>query len=210
MDVNNHYQYMNLPLPYEYSALEPYIDTKTMIVHHDKHLQTYIDNLNMTLEPYPEYYDWPLESLLYYIDELPMSIQASVCNYGGGVYNHRFYFDGVGPQNGRVLSHHLIKEINNRFGSYEEFRKEFKKAALSVFGSGYAWLVMTCENRLQIVTSANQNSPISNHLIPILNIDVWEHAYYLKHYNKRTDYIDDWFQVINWKTAEERYLGAMN
>ena len=197
MEFNNHYVYKNLPLPYAYEALEPYIDTKTMMLHHDKHLQTYIDNLNKAIQPYKEYHNWPLERLLYYVNILPKEIQTSVSHNGGGVYNHRFYFDGMTPNSLGKPVGNLKEKINEEYGSFETFKNDFKEAALSVFGSGYAWLVLTCHDNLKIMITKNQETLIGKPVMSILTIDVWEHAYYLKHYNKRVNYIDDWFSVVD-------------
>ncbi len=191
--MNEHYPFVNPPLPYPYDALEPYIDEKTMMLHHDRHLQTYIDNLNSTLKNYPQYQSLSLEQLLFHIDCLPKEIQESVKNNAGGVFNHLLYFS--------TLNHidqpdQLLGNILNTFGSFEEFEKQFTSAALSVFGSGYAWLVYDPYGNLTIFTTKNQDTPIPFGFYPVLNLDVWEHAYYLKHYNKRADYIHDWFSLL--------------
>ena len=223
--MNNYYPFINTPLPYSYDALEPFIDEKTMHLHHDRHLQTYIDNLNGFLEENPSLQEYPLEDLLVIWRRLPCHLQAPLRNNAGGVYNHRFYFngmkacrrpdsprtdcsglpaDGCGlhPQSGS--SSRLFREMSRQFGSPENFRSQFKDAALSVFGSGYAWLVSD-SGTLRIVTSSNQNTPIVHFRTLILNIDVWEHAYYLRHYNLRAAYIDDWFRVVDWEKAAERF-----
>lgn len=201
---NNFYPFVNYPLPYDYDALKPYIDEKTMHLHHDKHLQTYIDNLNNVLEKYSQLQKLSLEQLIKISRRLPKHIQTAVRNNAGGVYNHRFFFDGLKNPSQREPSSRLAEVIGRTFGSYQGFKDEFKKAALSVFGSGYAWLVYD-KCRLRIITTQNQNSPIEKRMCPILTIDVWEHAYYLKHYNVRADYIDDWFNIINWDKAEENF-----
>ncbi len=193
--MNEHYKFVNVSLPYAYDALEPYIDTKTMELHHDKHLQTYIDNLNKALENYPQFQNWSLEQLLYYADRLPTEIRTTVKNNAGGVYNHLIYFEGLNPKGEREIDR-VRKQIIEQFGSYENFEKEIKKAALSVFGSGYAWLVEDNNGRLSIITTANQDTPIPMGLFPIINVDVWEHAYYLKNYNRRNEYLDNWLKVI--------------
>ncbi len=204
--MNSQYKFINTPLPYGFDALEPYIDAKTMELHHNRHLQTYIDNLNDILKKQPRYQNWPLGKLLLNVASLPEDIQIPVKNNGGGVFNHQFFFAGLinpssdGP-NG-LLSHALYDE----FGSFKAFQQKFKEAALSVFGSGYAWLILNAGGYLKIITTANQDTPLPYGFWPILNIDVWEHAYYLKHYNKRADYVNDWFQVVNWEFAEKRYL----
>lgn len=200
---NQHYPFVNLPLPYAYNALEPFIDEKTMHLHHDRHLQTYIDNLNGILEKEPCLQTLSLEQLIQIADRLPEGLGTSLRNNAGGVYNHRFFFDGMAPATGGEPGGELLARLQRRFGSWEDFREDFKKAALSVFGSGYAWLVDGSQG-LRIVTTPNQNSPIAWGLEPILTIDVWEHAYYLKHYNLRADYIDDWFALVDWEQAQER------
>lgn len=202
---NNNYPFKNTPLPYNYGALEPFIDEKTMYLHHDRHLQTYIDKLNSILEKQPQLQTLSLEQLIKISGRLPKQLQTSVRNNAGGVYNHRFFFEGLAnPAKGEPYGR-LAQAIKQCFTDYENFKTEFKKAALSVFGSGYAWLVYI-RHQLKIVTTPNQNSPIEQGLCPILCIDVWEHAYYLKHYNLRADYIDDWFNIINWDNAEQNLI----
>ena len=226
--MNNYYPFINTPLPYAYDALEPFIDEKTMHLHHDRHLQTYIDNLNSFLEENPSLQKYSLEELLTIWRRLPCHLQAPLRNNAGGVYNHRFYFDGLKPcrcsdrfQNGspgqppagcasenRTASSYLLfSEMSRQFGSPENFRSQFKSAALSVFGSGYAWLVSD-NGVLKIVTSSNQNTPLRHSRTLLLNIDVWEHAYYLKHYNLRAAYIDDWFHVVNWEKVSDRFAAG--
>lgn len=205
---NEHYPFVNLPLPYDYNALEPFIDEKTMQLHHDKHLQTYINNLNNTLKEHPQLQKFSLEQLIRNSSRLPQKLQSEVRNNAGGVYNHRFFFNGLQNPTQTEPSGKLADAINRRFGSFGAFRDEFKKAALSVFGSGYAWLALD-RGKLRIITTANQNSPIEQNLCPVMAIDVWEHAYYLKHYNVRTDYIDDWLQIINWEKAEQNYMDCL-
>lgn len=206
VNMNNHYEFVNTPLAYEKSALEPFIDAKTMELHHDKHLQNYIDQLNRTLKDYPELYKWTLEQLIYNADRLPAEIRTPVKRNAGGVYNHRFYFNGLTPKSTREPTGELRTAIEETFGGYDGFHSYFKEEALALFGSGYAWLCMNSEMKLCIISTANQNTPLTRDLWPILTIDVWEHAYYLKHYNKRVDYIEDWFQVVNWAQAEENYI----
>lgn len=207
--MNEHYPFVNPPLPYAYDALEPYIDTKTMHLHHDRHLQTYVDNLNSALKDYPKLHNWSLEQLTYNVDRLPAAIRQSVRNNGGGVYNHIFYFNGISNSETRSQAGTLYNAIVQNFGSVEQFYDAFKKQALSVFGSGYAWLVVDQKGKLKIVTSANQDTPIAQNLCPVAGIDVWEHAYYLKHYNERAAYIDDWFNVVNWERSGELYKNCV-
>lgn len=198
--MKQHYPFVNPPLPYDFDALEPYIDSKTMELHHNRHLQTYVDNLNLTLKNYPEYQSLSLEELLIYINSLPEEIREQVHRNAGGVYSHLLYFFNLKPPEAPTpqalpCCHYLISV----FGSFDRFLDSFRRAALSVFGSGYAWLVMDAVGRLRIITTANQNTPLEQNLRPILNLDMWEHAYYLKHYNLRDNYISDWMQVIHWE-----------
>ena len=205
--MNNFYPFVNTPLPYAYNALEPYIDENTMHLHHDRHLQTYIDNLNKLLDENPALQQFSLEDLLTRWRRLPQHLQTAVRNNAGGVFNHRFYFDSMKEPGTSCQTPRLFGKMSLQFKSPEDFKSQFKEAALSVFGSGYAWLV-SAGGRLKIMTTANQNTPPLNSMAPLLNIDVWEHAYYLKHYNVRAAYIDDWFHVINWETVEERFLAS--
>ncbi len=207
--MNMYYPFVNTPLPYPYNALEPFIDEKTMHLHHDRHLQTYIDNLNRLLEENPALQKFSLEELLLLWRRLPCHLQAPLRNNAGGVYNHRFYFDGMREPDSPSSSPRLFEAMAHRFGSPEKFMAQFKEAALSVFGSGYAWLVLD-RGILKIITSANQNTPLLPSGALILTVDVWEHAYYLKHYNLRAAYIDDWFRVVNWDKAEERFTGIIS
>lgn len=192
---NNQYPFINTPLPYDYQALEPYIDATTMYLHHEKHLQAYIDKLNKLLTKEPKLQACTLEELT----QMPGDIGKN----SGGVYNHRFYFEGLQPPK-KVPHNPLYEEIESQFQSFEAFQKIFKQTALSVFGSGYAWLVWE-RGMFRIITTANQDVPCLNKMSPVFCIDVWEHAYYLKHYNLRGDYIDNWFKVINWDIAQMRW-----
>lgn len=204
--MDNFYPFENTPLPYSYDALEPYIDTKTMELHHNRHLQTYIDNLNKALKPHPELQNLSLEFMLKNLCRLPAELSLALRRNGGGVYNHRFYFDSMTTAS--TLNPQLENELTTAFGSFEAFKERFKNAALSVFGSGYGWLVYNGEN-YSIITTKNQNTPDLKLYIPLLNIDVWEHAYYLKHYNERNKYIDDWFNVVNWEKVYMRKGGQI-
>ena len=188
--------------------MEPNNDEKTIESHHDRHLQTYINNLNAILEENPGLQGLPLDQLIYYSGRLPVGLRTEVRNNAGGVYNHRFFFEGMMPGPAGAPSGMLAEAIDEKWGSFDAFREEFKKAALSVFGSGYAWLVYQ-NGGPKIMTTPNQNSPIGEGICPILALDVWEHAYYLKHYNDRSDYIDDWFNVVNWPVAERNHLACM-
>lgn len=209
--MNNFYKFVNLPLPYSFDAMEPFIDAKTMQLHHNRHLQSYINNLNKALARYPELQNEPLEALLSPPESLPIASKEAIQNNAGGVYNHRFYFDGLIPSgHAKAPSGRLLEEFNQAFGSFDKFKAAFKAAALSVFGSGYAWLIVNDRGELKIITTANQNTPLTLNLCPILAIDVWEHAYYLKHYNLRGNYIDDWFHVVDWNKANNKFLACFN
>ena len=186
--MQEYYKFINEPLPYSYKAMEPFIDIQTMYLHHDKHLQTFT-----------------LEQLLCNLESMPMEIRTQIRNNAGGVYNHRFYFNGLSKEHGQRPQGELAEAIDRQYGSYEKFKEEFTGAALSVFGSGYAWLVTDPQGKLKILTTANQDTPLAGNLAPVLVIDVWEHAYYLKHFNVRADYIKDWFEVVNWRFSEEQY-----
>jgi len=203
---NQYYPYVNGPLPYEYDALEPWIDANTMKLHHDRHLQTYIDGLNAIMEENPQLQKLSLKQLILQIGMLPQWLQRPVRNQAGGVYNHRFFFEGMLPNKEKTEpSKQMLANMVRDFGGYEAFQKKFKAAALSVFGSGYVWLVRV-RGRMRIITTANQNTPLAPGVQLLLCLDVWEHAYYLKHYNKRGDYVDDWYNVINWQKVERRIL----
>lgn len=203
------YPFVNTPLPYAYDALEPYIDEKTMHLHHDKHLQSYIDHLNETLRTQPRLQHMTLEQLICIAPRLPPRLATAVSRNAGGVYNHRFYFAGMAPGvKGARPKGELAAAIETAFVSFEAFEEKLTAAAQSVFGSGYAWLAANRRCGLSIVTTANQETPLTLGLCPILNIDVWEHAYYLKHYNKRDGYLADWWNVVNWEEAERRFAAC--
>jgi Fe-Mn family superoxide dismutase len=172
----DHYPFENTPLPYAYNALEPYIDDKTMHLHHDRHLQTYIDNLNAALSTQPQLQNMTLEQLILMAPGLPENVGVPVSRNAGGVYNHRFYFNGMSPSSSRNPLSPLSRAIDQTFGGLNAFKDKFTAAALSVFGSGYAWLVLNEQGKLSIITTPNQDTPLPRGLCPILNIDVWEHA----------------------------------
>lgn len=203
--MDDRYVFELVPLPYPYHALEPFIDEKTMMLHHDRHLKTYVDNLNKALAPYPAYHRWSLPMLLKNISALPLSLQTPVRNNGGGVFNHNLFFSIMEPAHGGKPYGNLARAIEKYFGSYDNFAKQLKQSALSVFGSGYAWLVMDKMGRLKMITTHNQDTPLPLGYCPILLIDVWEHAYYLKYNNRRDEYIDAWMNIINWDQAEKNY-----
>ncbi len=206
--MNNCYPFKNTPLPYDYNALEPYIDCETMRLHHDKHLQGYIDKLNGVLFNCRELQSSCLEQLITTGFRLRDSIRCELRKSAGGVYNHRFFFDSMTQNSHQPCDGMLYNAICKSFGGIKPFMKEFKTAALSVFGSGYAWLVAT-GNYLRIITLPNQATPLDTGYKPILCIDVWEHAYYLQYQNRRAEYAEGWFDLINWRKAGKRYEDAL-
>ena len=196
-------------LPYAYDALEPHIDAKTMEIHHSRHHQTYVTNLNAALADLPELATLPLEALLARIDSLPAQVQGSVRNHGGGHANHSLFWQVMSPQGGGEPDGELAAVMERDLGGLEAFKQAFTQAALSRFGSGWAWLVVDGSGKLQVVSSANQDSPLMEGLTPILGLDVWEHAYYLKYQNKRPDYIAAFYNVIDWDEVARRYVAAL-
>jgi len=203
------YPFVAKPLPYEYDALVPVLDQETLHFHHDKHYKTYVDNLNAALSDYPELQKMGLSDLLRQIDKLPAAIQTPVRNNGGGVYNHELYFDSMKSPVGQEPSGLLLEAVERDFGSWQQWKEQMKQAAVGKFGSGWAWLVTDNEGRLSIVQTANQDVPDLDKFIPLFLVDVWEHAYYLQYQNRRADYVDGWFNLINWRKAQKRYEEAI-
>ena len=194
-------------LPYATNALEPFIDTMTMEIHHGRHHKAYVDNLNKALESQAALAAKPLEQLLREISQAPDSVRQAVINNGGGHVNHTMFWEIMGPGGGGKPSGPLADDIAKTFGDFGQFQAQIKQAGLGRFGSGWAWLVYA-GGKLQIVHTANQDSPYMTGQAPILGVDVWEHAYYLKYQNKRPDYLDAWWNVVNWKAVGERYAKA--
>ncbi|CAJ1774902.1 superoxide dismutase [Aeromonas sp. 82P] len=192
-------------LNYAYDALEPHIDALTMEIHHSRHHQTYINNLNAALEGAPELAALPVEELLRRFDTLPATLQGAVRNHGGGHANHSLFWLVMSPQGGGEPGGELALAIERELGGFDAFKQAFTQAALSRFGSGWAWLVLDKAGRLQVESSANQDSPLMHGHTPILGLDVWEHAYYLKYQNKRPDYIAAFYQVVDWAEVARRY-----
>lgn len=190
------------PLPYKYNALEPYIDKKTMQIHHTKHQQAYVDNLNKALANCPELYKKTAGELISNTNALPSDIKQAVINNAGGVYNHEFFWTVMSPDHNQKPHGNLLNAINDNFGCFDKFKEEFSSKALSNFGSGWTWLVKDSNNKLSIMNTANQDSPISLGYTPILGLDIWEHAYYLKYQNRRVEYINNWWNIINFDQAE--------
>lgn len=193
------------PLPYAYDALEPYIDAKTMEIHHTKHHQVYIDKLNAALEGHEELAEKPIEELIADLNAIPEDIRTAVRNHGGGHANHSMFWTMMAPNGEGKPQGDLLKAIDASFGSFEDFKKAFADAAVARFGSGWVWIVQNAEGKIEIMSTANQDSPISEGKKPLLGLDVWEHAYYLKYQQKRADYIAAWWNVVNWEEVEKRY-----
>jgi len=197
-------------LSYKYNALEPYIDSTTMHIHHDLHHATYVNNLNKTLEKYPELYKKDLLELIQNINELPTDIQLAVRNNGGGVWNHSFFWKIMAAPGTAPMSAAMTKLLTDNFGTVDAFKAEFEKAAVGRFGSGWAWLIKEPSGKLRIISTPNQDNPLMSSAEikgkPILTLDVWEHAYYLKYQNKRAAYAKAFWNVVNW-TEVERLTG---
>jgi len=194
-------------LPYKYSALEPYIDEDTMRIHHTKHHQAYVDKLNAALEKHPnlDLFAKPLEEILSQIDEVPEDVRQAVRNHGGGHYNHSFFWNimASAPDETNAPTGLIAAEFEDQFGGFDVFRDQFISAAAGVFGSGWAWLIVNDDNKLEIVTSSNQDTPIMFGKRPILGVDVWEHAYYLRYQNLRPTYVEGFFHVVNWHAVND-------
>ncbi len=195
------------PLPYPADALEPSIDKNTMEIHHGKHHKAYVDNLNKALEGQAELASKPIEQLLREINRVPDNIRQAVINNGGGHANHTMFWEIMGPKAGGQPTGPLGEAIGSTFGEFAAFKQKIKEAALARFGSGWAWLVMA-GGKLQVLSTANQDSPYINGQTPVLGIDVWEHAYYLKYQNRRADYVDAWWNVVNWNAVAKRFTEA--
>ncbi len=195
-------------LPYDFAALEPHIDARTMEIHHGKHHATYVAKLNAALEKHPALAEKPVEALLKSLDTVPAEIRTAVRNHGGGHFNHSLFWKLLAPAAGGSPTGALATAIDKAFGDFAAFREQFSTAAGSVFGSGWAWLVADASKKLSIVTTPNQDSPISQGLVPLLGLDVWEHAYYLKYQNRRPDYIAAFWNVVNWRQVAENLEAA--
>jgi superoxide dismutase, Fe-Mn family len=194
------------PLPYAYDALEPHIDKQTMEVHHDKHHQAYVDKVNAALEGTP-LADAPIEDVLRDLSQVPEDKRTAVRNNGGGHYNHTLFWEHMGPGGGGEPSGALADAIASAFGSFSDFQAKLKEAGVNQFGSGWSWLVHDGSG-LAVVASPNQDNPISEGKTPLLGVDVWEHAYYLSYQNRRPDYIDAWWDTVNWEKVAERFAAV--
>ncbi|SAI26513.1 superoxide dismutase [Bordetella ansorpii] len=197
------------PLPYAYDALEPHIDTQTMEIHYTRHHQTYINNLNAALEGAGLPTDRPVDDLVADIETLPEALRGAVRNNGGGHANHSLFWTVMSPEGGGAPGGKLAAAIDAELGGLESFRDAFTKAALSRFGSGWAWLSVTPQGKLVVESSANQDSPLMHGNTPILGLDVWEHAYYLKYQNRRPEYIGAFYNVVDWREVARRYEAAL-
>ncbi len=195
------------PLPYPAAALEPHIDARTMEIHHGKHHQAYITNVNTALEAHPELAKKSVEDLVKDLASVPESIRTAVRNNGGGHANHALFWTIMKPGGGGTPTGEVASAIDSKFGSFDNFKAEVKKSATTRFGSGWAWLTVS-KNGLQVESTANQDSPLSEGRTPIFGIDVWEHAYYLNYQNRRPDYVDAFWNVVNWDEVNRRFLAA--
>jgi len=193
------------PLKFAFDALEPAIDARTMEIHHDKHHATYVTNLNKALESAPEWTEKSIEEILKDINSIPEAIRTAVRNNGGGHANHSLFWEILTPGGKKEPAGALLKELEKTFGSVDAFVEKFTTAATTRFGSGWAWLVVDGEKKLQVYSTANQDSPLMDHHVPILGLDVWEHAYYLNYQNRRPDYIKAFWTVVNWSFVEQQY-----
>jgi len=199
------YPYTLPPLAYAYNALDPHIDEQTMRLHHDKHHQAYIDNANKIVEKHPELQTRTLVEIMTDFDRLPADIRKVLRGPGGGHLNHSLFWDYLAPQSSGEPQGKLAQSIKKTFDGFVQFKEQFNRAAVSCSGSGWAWLWLTPRGGLEIGATANQDTPLSKGNLPILGLDVWEHAYYLKYHNRRPDYVMHWWQVVNWKKAEEQF-----
>ncbi len=192
-------------LPYDFAALEPHIDATTMTIHHDKHHAAYVNNVNKALEAYPDLQKKAVWDLIRDLDSVPQDIRTAVRNNGGGHANHSMFWESMSPKGGGEPGGKLGEAIKSTFGSFEAFKEQFTKAAIGQFGSGWAWLVLKPDGSLAVTSTANQDNPISSGMVPLLGVDVWEHAYYLKYQNRRPDYVAAWWNVVNWPYVEAAY-----
>ena len=196
------------PLPYDYAALEPHIDTQTMQIHHDKHHAAYVTNLNNALTGQPQFETMSVVSILRQINSVPENIRTAVRNNAGGHANHTMFWEIMTPGGSSQPTGDLAASLNQTFGSFDQFKASFNDAGVKRFGSGWAWLVQGSDGKLQVISTANQDSPFMDGLYPVMGNDVWEHAYYLKYQNRRPDYLNAWWNVVNWDIVGSRYQQA--
>ncbi len=193
------------PLPYAYDALEPHIDTQTMQIHHDKHHAAYVTNLNAALKDFPDFQSKTIEELVSNLDAVPEAARTAVRNNGGGHLNHTFFWEIMTPGGAKEPTGALAAAITSTFGDLETLKKQVNEGGAKRFGSGWSWLVADASGALSVVSTPNQDSPLSEGKTPLLGVDVWEHAYYLKYQNKRPDYLTAWWNVVNWDEVGKRY-----
>jgi len=186
-------------LPYDYNSLEPYMDARTMEIHHGKHHATYTAKLNQALEKFPQFYELDIVAILRDLTQLPEQVRTAVRNHGGGYYHHNLWWQQFNPHKGGQPTGSLAAALNDTFGSFEGFKEKMNAAAMGVFGSGWAWLCKDAAGKLLITATPNQDSPVSQALRPLLTIDVWEHAYYLKYQNRRNEFVDDFWNILDWE-----------
>ncbi len=203
--LEQHYPFILAPLPYPYNLLEPYIDTQTMHLHHDHHMKAYVDKLNALLANYPAYQNWTLTQLITQAGRLPAAIREGVRANAGGVYNHQFYFQNMTPARQQQPSAEFQKALAQSFGSISAFQSAMNAAGLARLGSGWVWLIRDRSRELKILSTANQDTPLGQNRKPLLCIDVWEHAYYLKYKYQRNRYLEYWWNIANYAFAEERW-----
>jgi superoxide dismutase, Fe-Mn family len=196
------------PLPYPEDALEPHVDARTMSIHHDKHHAAYTNNLNNAITGKPDLEGKSIEQLLADLDSIPADIRTVVRNNGGGYANHNLFWEIMSPGGGGEPTGELAEAINNTFGSFADFKEKFAKAAVGQFGSGWAWLSVDNNGNLELSSTPNQDTPLMQGKTPILGLDVWEHAYYLNYQNRRPDYVQAWWQVVNWDAVADNYATA--
>jgi len=201
-------EYTLPPLPYDFGALEPHIDARTMEIHHGKHHAAYIINLNAALKDHPDHQGKTIEALIADLNALPEGIRTAVRNNGGGHANHSFFWQIMKPGGGGEPTGAIGTALASEFGSFAAFKEAFTKAGVTRFGSGWAWLMTGKDGKLAVTSTANQDSPIMDGLTPLLGLDVWEHAYYLKYQNRRPDYIAAWWNTVNWDEVNRRYKAA--
>lgn len=194
------------PLPYGYNALEPFIDAQTVELHYSKHHTTYLNNLNTALEKYSQQFDRKIEAILSDLNSVPDDVRMAVRNNGGGLYNHNIYWAIMGPNRGGEPSGKLGAAINSAFGNFTALKDQIQKAGLGRFGSGWAWLSKKADGGLVVHSTPNQDTPLAEGLFPIIGVDVWEHAYYLKYQNRRAEYLTNWWNLVNWDEAERRFV----
>ncbi len=196
------------PLPYAYDALAPYIDAQTMRLHHDKHHQAYVTGLNAAIAKHPDLKNKTAEELIQHLDLIPEDIRISVRNYAGGHLNHSIFWQTMAPNHGGVPTGDIAAAINQTFGSFDTFKQKFNEVGMKRFGSGWVWLVRTRDGKLALTSTANQDSPLLENQYPLLGNDMWEHAYYLTYQNRRADYLNAWWNVVNWDQVNQRLMQA--